>query len=375
MANAAIVEEPLAGGQTLENFTSPDDAELLKFYESTRPKIYILGAGGSGSNTINRMADIGIAGTMRIALNTDVQHLMRTRADAKILIGKKTTKGLGAGSNPEIGEAAAEEQKDEIKSAIADASLVFVTCGMGGGTGTGSAHVIARLAKEQGSLVVGVVTLPFTSEGYRRRENALWGLEKLKKAVDTLIVIPNDKLLAIVPDLPLDTAFRMSDEVLSRAVKGIAELVTVPGLINLDLADLRTVLKDGGYAMIGLGESRIDAAYEERAMIAVQTALASPLLDVDISTTNRALINVTGGEDMTLREAEVIAAEVAKRIHTESHIIWGARVEKALKRSTINTLVVLTGAKVPEYSMYEGAKAAEGNGNLELNLDELETTF
>ena len=375
-----IVEEPLAGKPAVE-IVNADDAELMKFYEATRPSIFIVGAGGSGSNTVNRMVDIGITGVTRIAMNTDVQHLMRTRADKKILIGKKTTKGVGAGSNPEVGEAAAEEQKDEIKAAIAGASLVFVTCGMGGGTGTGSAHVIAKMAREQGSLVIGVVTLPFTSEGYKRRENALWGLEKLKKDVDTLIVIPNDKLLSIVPDLPLDTAFRMSDEVLSRAVKGIAELVTVPGLINLDLADLRTILKDGGYAMIGLGESKIDAAYDERAMIAVQTAMASPLLDVDVSTTTRALINVTGGGDMTLREAELIAAEVARKIHTEAHIIWGARVEKNLKHSTINTLVVLTGAKVPNYTMYEttgttGTKAqGQGDQPLELNLDELDTTF
>jgi cell division protein FtsZ len=374
MADVRIIEEPLKGSQTLENFTSAEDAELLKFYESTKPKICIVGCGGSGSNTINRMADIGVTGATRIALNTDAQHLLKIRADKRLLIGKKTTKGVGAGSNPEVGEAAAEEQKEEIKAAISDASLVFVTCGLGGGTGTGSAPIVAKIAKELGALVIGVVTLPFTSEGYKRRENALRGLEKLKKNVDTLIIIPNDKLLAIVPDLPLDTAFRMSDEVLSRAVKGIAELVTVPGLINLDLADLRTILKEGGYAMIGLGESRIDAPYEERALIAVQTALASPLLDVDISTTNRALINVTGGEDMTLREAEVIAAEVARRIHAEAHIIWGARVEKALKRSTISTLVVLTGAKVPEYSMYEsGGNGKDNNG--ELNLDDLDTTF
>lgn len=370
-----IIEEPLKGNQAIE-LANPDDLELMKFYESTRPRIYILGAGGSGSNTISRMADMEIVGVTRIAINTDVQHLMKTRADKKILIGKKTTKGIGAGSNPEVGEAAAEEQKEEIKASLAGASLVFVTCGMGGGTGTGSAHVVAKMAKEAGALVVGVVTLPFTSEGFKRRENALWGLEKLKKDVDTLIVIPNDKLLSIVPDLPLDTAFRMSDEVLSRAVKGIAELVTVPGLINLDLADLRTILKDGGYAMIGLGESKIDAAYDERAMIAVQTAMASPLLDVDVSTTTRALINVTGGGDMTLREAELIAAEVARKIHTEAHIIWGARVEKNMKRTTINTLVVLTGAKVPNYTMYEEAKAAtSGDQPLELNLDELDTTF
>ncbi|MEM2974416.1 MAG: cell division protein FtsZ, partial [Candidatus Micrarchaeia archaeon] len=304
-----------------------------------------------------------------IAINTDAQHLLKTRADRKLLIGKKLTRGYGAGSDPEIGQKAAEEEKEEIRAMLQDASLVFVTCGMGGGTGTGSAPVIAQQAKELGAVTVGVVTIPFTSEGFKRRQNAMWGLEKLAKVVDTLIVIPNDKLLQIVPDLPLDTAFRISDEVLSRAVKGITEMITVPGLINLDLADLRTILKQGGYAMIGLGESTVDAAYDERALLAIETALNSPLLDVDISSTNRALINVTGGSDMTLREAELVAAEVSKRISPEAHIIWGARVDRNMKRNTIQTLVVLTGAKIPDYS--KEAQAKVENVNLELELDEV----
>jgi cell division protein FtsZ len=301
-------------------------------------------------------------------MNTDAQHLIKTRADKKLLIGKKLTRGCGAGSDPEIGMKAAEEEKDAMKALLQDASLVFITCGMGGGTGTGSAHVIAQQAKELGAVVVGVVTLPFTSEGFKRRQNALWGLEKLAKIADTLIVIPNDKLLQIVPDLPLDTAFRISDEVLARAVKGITEMITVPGLINLDMADLRTILKQGGYAMIGLGESMVDAAYDERAMLAIETALNSPLLDVDIATTNRALINVTGGSDMTLREAEMVASEVSKRISPEAHIIWGARVEKNMKRNSIQTLVVLTGAKLPDYKLETQAKVEAVN--LELELDE-----
>jgi len=347
---------------------SKEDEELIKFYESTKPKIYVVGAGGSGSNTLSRMQQIGITGGTTIAMNTDAQHLIKTRADKKILIGKKLTRGYGAGSDPEIGQKAAEEEKETIKTALQDASLVFITCGLGGGTGTGSAHVIAQQAKELGAVTVGVVTLPFTSEGFKRRQNALWGLEKLSKVVDTLIVIPNDKLLQIVPDLPLDTAFRISDEVLSRAVKGITEMITVPGLINLDLADLRTILKQGGYAMIGLGESMVDAAYDERAMLAIETALNSPLLDVDIATTNRALINVTGGSDMTLREAEMVASEVSKRISPESHIIWGARVEKNMKRNSIQTLVVLTGAKLPDYKMETSGDVE--NINLELDLDD-----
>jgi cell division protein FtsZ len=368
-----IIDVPLEGKQVYQGFAdgmSADDTELLKFYESTKPKIYILGMGGSGSNTINRLTQIGVSGAVSAAMNTDVQHLMHVKADRKILIGKTTTKGIGAGSDPEVGEAAATESIEDIKKLISDASLVFVTCGLGGGTGTGSAPVAAKLAKEMGALVVGVVTMPFTSEGSRRRQNAIHGLENLKKSVDTLIVIPNDKLLAIVPDLPLDTAFRVSDEVLARAVKGIAELVTVSGLINLDLADLKTVLSDGGYAMIGVGESTADSSYDERALVAVSTALSSPLLELDISTSSRAIINVVGGEDMTLREAEMIAAEVSKKIAPESHVIWGARVDKNMKKSCIQTLVILVGAKAPDYT---AAPAAEASAELDqVNLDELD---
>jgi len=369
-----IIEIPLEGQQQLQGFAdglNEDDRQLLQFYESTKPKIYVLGMGGSGSNTLSRMTQIGVVGASTIAMNTDVQHLMKTKADRKLLIGKNTTRGLGAGSDPEVGEAAATESLEEMKKLFQDASLVFITCGMGGGTGTGSAHVVAKAAKEMGALTVAVVTMPFTSEGAKRRENAAKGLEKLKKTVDTLIVIPNDKLLSIVPDLPLDTAFRVSDEVLSRAVKGIAEMITVPGLINLDLADLRTILKEGGYAMIGVGESTVDSAYDERALVSVETALSSPLLDVDISTTNRAIINVTGGEDMSLREAELIAAEVAKKISPDAHIIWGARVERNLKKSAIQTLVVLAGAKIPDYSSRVADVAALASVEA-IDLDELD---
>ena len=347
----SITDVPLAGKQDFDYFSnlSEDDKELLKFYESTKPKIYVLGMGGSGSNTVNRLMQIGIEGADIIAMNTDVQHLLKIKADKKILLGKTTTRGIGAGSDPEVGEAAANESLEDIKKAVSDASLVFVTCGLGGGTGTGSAPVAAKVAKELGALVVAVVTLPFASEGEKRKQNALRGLEKLKKIVDTIIVIPNDKLLAVVPDLPLDTAFRVSDEVLAKAVKGIAELITVSGLINLDLADLKTILKDGGYSMIGVGESSVDSSYDERALLAASTALKSPLLDVDISTANRAIINVVGGEDMTLREAELIAREVSKQIAKDSHIIWGARVDKNMKKSQIHVLVVLVGVKALDY--------------------------
>ncbi|MEM4348619.1 MAG: cell division protein FtsZ [Candidatus Anstonellaceae archaeon] len=347
---------------------SPEDAELLRFIESCRPKIYVIGAGGSGCNTMNRMYEMKIEGVTLIAANTDVQHLVKMRADKKILLGKKTTRGMGAGSNPAVGEAAAKESIEEIKAAISDAMMVFITCGLGGGTGTGSAHVIAEQAKALGALTVAVVTLPFASEGKTRMQNALEGLAKLRKHADTVIVIPNDKLLSIVPDLPLNTAFKVSDEVLAGAVKGIAELVTKAGLVNLDFADLRTILSGAGCAVVGIGEASVEAKPDQRALIAVDTAMNSPLLDVDISTANRALINVIGGEDMTLKEAELIVSEISKRIDPSSHIIWGARVEKSAKKSSIRVLAVIAGAKFPQYEALGKDWQPEVEAELDLDM-------
>ncbi|MBI5159032.1 cell division protein FtsZ [Candidatus Micrarchaeota archaeon] len=340
--------EKIAASLPTEDITD-DDAELLRILEESKPKIVVIGTGGSGSNTLNRMVEMGITGASFIAMNTDVRHLLKVKADKKLLLGKKTTRGLGAGSNPDVGEAAAKESGEELRKIIGDASLVFITCGLGGGTGTGSAHVIAEQAKAVGALTIAVVTLPFLSEGFARRKNALEGLEKLKKQADTTIVIPNDKLLRIVPDLPLDTAFKVSDEVLASSVKGITELVTKAGLVNLDYADLRTILGGAGCAVIGMGESSIDTKPEQRALVAIETALTSPLLDVEIANANKALINVIGAEDMTLREAELMVSEVSKRIAPDAHIIWGARVEGGLARNSLRVLVVIAGAKLPQY--------------------------
>lgn len=322
-----------------------DDEELLKFIEENKQKVVIIGSGGSGTNTLDRLFDLGISGVNLIAANTDARHLLKIRANKKILLGKKTSGGKGAGSNPAVGEASAKESMDDIKGVLKDASMVFITCGMGGGTGTGSAPVIAEVAKSMGALTVAVVTLPFASEGKIRLDNALAGLEKLKKHTDTLIVIKNDKLLSLAPDLPLNTAFKVCDEVLAGSVKGIAELVTKAGLVNVDFADLRTILSEAGFAVIGLGEASLDAKHEDRARIAVETALSSPLLDADISTSTKALINVVGGEDMTLKEAEYVVADVSKRINPNAHIIWGARVEENIKKSSIRVLIVLAGVR------------------------------
>ncbi|MBI5223659.1 cell division protein FtsZ [Candidatus Micrarchaeota archaeon] len=326
---------------------SSDDEEILKFIqeEESKKKIYVVGAGGSGTNTLDRLFEMGINGVGLIAMNTDARHLLKVKANKKILLGKKTTGGRGAGSNPQVGEDSAKEAYEDIKTALADAGMVFITCGMGGGTGTGSAPVIAEAIKSTGALTIGVVTLPFQSEGKIRWDNALAGLEKLKKHTDTLIIIKNDKLLSLVPDLPLNTAFKVCDEVLAGSVKGIAELVTKSGLVNVDFADLRTILSDAGFAVIGLGEATLDAKSEERAKVAVETALTSPLLDADISTSTRALVNVIGGEDMTLKEAEFVVGEVARRINPNAHIIWGARVEENIKKSSMKVLVVIAGVR------------------------------
>ena len=323
------------------------DEELISLLEKSKARIAVLGVGGAGGNTVNRITEIGIHGAETFAINTDAQDLLATEADRKLLIGKQLTKGLGAGSDPSIGEAAARESEKEIASALKGYDLVFITCGLGGGTGTGGAPFIAQIAKELKCLTAAIVTLPFTVEGRRRVENALYGLENLQEAADTIIVIPNDKILEIAPDLPINAAFKVADEVLANAVKGITEMITKPGLINLDFADLKAILSKGGAAMIGLGESQSEQASEARALEAVENALTSPLLDVDITGASRALINVVGGTDMTIREAELIVEAVGSRIAPDAHIIWGAMVDENLPRNQIQAMVVVAGGKIP----------------------------
>lgn len=321
-----------------------DDQELLAFLEQSAPKIVVIGAGGSGCNTINRMQEVGIVGARLVAMNTDAQHLLRIKAEKKLLIGKKKTKGLGAGSNPEVGEAAAQESEQEIKEAMGEADLVFITAGMGGGTGTGSAHVIAKAAKAQGAIVIGIVTTPFTSEGKKRMLNAQIGLEKLRKEADTTIAISNDKLLYFVPDLPLNAAFKVADSVLTNAVKGITELITKPGLVNLDFADMRTILEHGGMAMIGLGEVSATEG-KDRVMEAAEKALSSPLLDLDIRDADRALINITGADDLTIGEAEAAVNAISGKIAKDAHIIWGATIDNSMQKRAVRVLAVLAGIK------------------------------
>ncbi|MBD3313643.1 cell division protein FtsZ [Candidatus Woesearchaeota archaeon] len=316
------------------------DAELESFLQKQRASIKVIGAGGGGNNTINRITEVGVKGAETVAVNTDAQDLLYTNADKKILIGKEVTKGLGAGSIPKIGEESARENESEIKSSIKGCDMVFITCGLGGGTGTGSAPVIAEISKKLGALTVGIVTMPFAMEGQRRYENAVIGLEKLENIVDTLIVIPNDKLLEIAPDLPLHTAFKVADEILTNAVKGVAELVTKAGLINLDFADIRTVMGNGGVALIGVGESDT----ENRATEAVEKAVNNPLLDVDIGGASGALINITGGPDMTLDEARKVVEIVSEKLDEDARVIWGAQISEDLK-NTIRALLIITGVQ------------------------------
>jgi cell division protein FtsZ len=316
------------------------DAELEELLSKQKATIKVVGAGGGGNNTINRMSEVGIVGVETIAINTDAQDLLYTTADKKILLGKEITRGLGAGSIPKIGEDAARESEHDIKQALQGADMIFITCGLGGGTGTGSAPVTAEIAKKMGALTVAVVTLPFAMEGHRRYDNAIIGLEKLEKNVDTLIVIPNDKLLELVPDLPLHTAFKVADEILTNSVKGIAELVTKAGLVNLDFADIRAVMGNGGVALIGVGESDSD----NRAIESVEKALQNPLLDVDVSGANGALINVVGGPDMTLNEARKVVETVSIKLDEDARMIWGAQISEDLA-GTIRTLIIVTGVK------------------------------
>jgi cell division protein FtsZ len=316
------------------------DRELEELLKKQMAKVKVFGVGGGGGNTLSRMKEIGIKGCEMIAVNTDAQDLLYTEADYKILIGKELTQGLGAGSNPRIGEEAAHESEQELKKKLASTDMVFITSGLGGGTGTGASPVIAELAKKAGALVVGVVTIPFSMEGKKRIENAMYGLERLEGSVDTLIVIPNDKLLELAPELPLQTAFKVADEILTNAVKGITELVTKSGLVNLDFADVKAVMLNGGVSLIGMGE----ADSQHRAMEAVEKAITNPLLDVDISNATGALINIIGGPDLTLDEAKIIVSSVGEKLSPDAKMIWGAQISEDLEHS-LRVMLIVTGVR------------------------------
>ncbi|MDZ7268599.1 MAG: cell division protein FtsZ [candidate division KSB1 bacterium] len=313
------------------------DQELEALLQSHQTRIRVVGCGGGGNNTVTRLMEVGVQGVETLAINTDAQDLLSAKAHDKILIGRVLTKGLGGGSNPQIGEESARESKKEIEEALQGSDMVFVTCGLGGGTGTGSAPIVAETARRLGALTIAVVTLPFWEEGVMRWENARLGLEKLRTNADTIIIIQNDKLYDLVPDLPIGQAFKVADEILVNAVRGIIELVTLKGMVNLDFADIRTIMQNGGPAMIGLGES--DGP--ERAQRAIEMALQNPLLDVDIAGARNALINITGGAEMTLKDTRTIMKIVAEKLDPSAKIIWGARIDPEMG-NTIRALVIVT---------------------------------
>ena len=321
-------------------------------------KIIVVGVGGGGNNAVNRMIDEQIAGVEFIAINTDKQALQLSKAPTLLQIGDKITKGLGAGARPEIGEKAAEESSEEIAAALKGADMVFVTCGMGGGTGTGATPVVARIAKEQGSLTVGVVTKPFRFESKTRMNNALAGIEKLKESVDTLIVIPNDKLLEVVDRrTTMPEALKKADEVLQQGIQGITDLINVPSLINLDFADVQTVMTDKGIAHIGIGMGRGD----DKALEAVKQAVASPLLETTIAGASHVIINVSG--DITLMDAADAAEYVQELAGEDANIIFGAKYDETMTDEATIT-VIATGLENPSMKMKPQQQAGGIGGRM-----------
>jgi len=307
-------------------------------------QIRVIGVGGGGNNAVNRMIAAGLRGVEFIAINTDKQALFLSKANTKIQIGDKLTKGLGAGANPEIGEKAANESKDEIAQAIKGADMVFVTAGMGGGTGTGAAPVVAQIAKEMGILTVGVVTKPFMFEGRKRMQHAERGIEALKSTVDTLVTIPNDRLLQVAEKkTSIVDAFKIADDVLRQGVQGISDLIAVPGLVNLDFADVKTIMLDTGLAHMGIGR----ASGENRAEEAAKQAIQSPLLETSIDGARGVLLNITGGADLGLFEVNTAAELVQKSADPDANIIFGAVIDENLKDEILITVIATGFDKSP----------------------------
>ncbi len=320
-----------------------------------QPRIVIVGCGGAGNNTMNRLHHIGVKGAETIAINTDKQHLDVINADKKILVGKSLTRGLGAGGYPDVGRRAAELAKGTLEELLKGSDLVFVTAGMGGGTGTGAAPVVATVAKEQGAIVVGMVSSPFRVER-ARTVSAETGLEDLRRAADTVIVLDNNKLLEYVPNLPIEEAFSVMDQMISETVKGISETITQPSLINLDYADMKNVMSCGGVAVMLVGETKSRDKAEE----VVRAALSHPLLDVDYRGATGSLIHITGGPDLTLKEAEEIATSLTYELDQRANVIWGARIEPDYE-GRVKVMAIMTG-------VHSAQILGPGEGNKNSNI-------
>ncbi|UPM42455.1 cell division protein FtsZ [Halocatena salina] len=303
------------------------------------PRIVVVGAGGAGNNTVNRLYNIGVDGADTVAINTDKQHLQMIEADTKVLVGKTLTQGLGAGGDPSMGERATEMARGTIKDVLSGADLVFVTAGMGGGTGTGAAPVISKIAKELGAIVVGMVSTPFNVER-ARTVKAEEGLEQLRNEADSIIVLDNNRLLDYVPNLPIGKAFSVMDQIIAETVKGISETITQPSLINLDYADMTAIMGQGGVAVMLVGETQDKNKTEE----VVRDAMSHPLLDVDYRGATGGLVHITGGPDLTLKEAEGIAQRITERLEADANVIWGARIQQEYK-GKVRVMAIMTGVQ------------------------------
>jgi len=333
----SIVEEALRRCEMEKQ--RPQMLEDEEEEEFGAPRILIVGCGGAGNNTVNRLYNIGVDGAETIALNTDKQHLDMIDADIKVLVGKSITKGLGAGGDPEVGRCATELGRRTLETLLKDTDLVFVTAGMGGGTGTGAAPIVAQIAKAHGAIVVAMVSTPFNVERARLIK-AEEGLEDLRRDADTVIVLDNNRLLEFVPNLPIDHAFSVMDQIIAETVKGIAETITQPSLINLDYADVRTIMNSGGVAAMLVGESQS----QDKARDVVREAFNHPLLEVDFRGAKGALIHITGGPDLTLKEAEEIAKALTSQLDPNANVIWGARVQRGYE-GRVRVMSIVTGVQ------------------------------
>ncbi|MFB6145552.1 MAG: cell division protein FtsZ [Candidatus Nanohaloarchaea archaeon] len=325
----------------IDNTNTQNDAQVENLDDVKDAKILVVGVGGAGNNQVTRIQKKDVQGAETVAINTDKQHLEMSSADRKILVGKDLTRGLGAGGHPEQGERAAEENRAELRNLFKEADMVFITCGLGGGTGTGASPVLAELAKKEDCIVIGTATMPFEIEG-ARMSKAEEGLYRLRQHVDTAIVIENDRLLDIAGDMPLDQAFGVADELITTMIKGVTETISKPSLVNLDYADVQAVMNEGGVAVVGYGES--DTANKGKE--AIHEALSNPLLDVEFEGANGALVHVAGGRDLTLNEINDVGQEVKNTLDAHAQVIWGARVKEELE-GKVQVISIITGVNSP----------------------------
>lgn len=323
------------------------DTRLMQIVQGFGKRLRVVGVGGAGCNTMSRIFGIGIEGAQLVAMNTDAQSLLRTMAEKKVLLGERTCKGYGCGGKIEVGQKSAEESTALIADSLKGASITFLTCGLGGGTGSGAASVVSKVAKDVGSQVVVFATLPFNSEGLARWKNALIGLEKLQAVADTIVVVPNNKILELYSHLPLSQALDIGDSLLATTLKGIIEMVTRPGLVNRDIADLRAIFREGGIGVMGVGESEANNCDPlARLEYAIEDAMHSPLLDADVSTAHKALINIIGGPSLQLGDLKDTLKMVADKISPNAELMWGVQIDETLPGNKVRVMITTAGVKM-----------------------------